>query len=356
MCQPAFLMRLLLPNKACYSRTRPVTLESDAYDDFHFLITGGYASTFVFAILEILDSKKKGMLWNSRLYCFGKYEICSLKIILNLTNRTTPLAAISFVGLFTSLIITLHWIPPVNSVFDHPVEAPRLIQWLTTTPLLTFMMYSLDVRSDSDVMLLWFSVCLQQFSVLCGIVANFTTNYTVGVIFMVFAAGSVVWIIASAFLAFRRIGAVVEEAQRNEEDASAAAARESGNKPTKQVMLRELKPEKISSILASEENLGVIISFQITLYSAFFWALTAAVFFSGLFRVLSPELESALQSFVDLLMKCFYAQALCSSHGYVLSPEGILMKLLLLEEKAHATFRQVQYILCTSRSSKGIIF
>lgn len=204
------------------------------------------------------------------------------------------------------------------------------------------MMYSLDVRSNSDVMLLWFSVCLQQFSVLCGIVANFTTNYTIGVIFMVFAAGSVVWIIAGAFLAFRRIGAVVEEAQRNELIASASATtRESGNKPTKHVLLKELKPEKISSILASEENLGVIISFQITLYSAFFWALTAAVFFSGLFRVLSPELESALQSLVDLLMKCFYAQALCSSHGYVLSPEGILMKLLLLEEKAHATFRQV---------------
>lgn len=38
---------------------------------------------------------------------------------------------------------------------------------------------------------------------------------------------------------------------------------------------------KISEILKSEENIGAMIAFQLSLYSSFFWILTAIVFFSG---------------------------------------------------------------------------
>ena len=38
---------------------------------------------------------------------------------------------------------------------------------------------------------------------------------------------------------------------------------------------------KISEILKSEENIGAMIAFQLSLYSSFFWVLTAIVYFSG---------------------------------------------------------------------------
>ena len=106
---------------------------------------------------------------------------------------------------------------------------------------------------------------------------------------------------------------------------------------------------KISEILKSEENIGAMIAFQLSLYSSFFWVLTAIVYFSGnhqhysfdawrlvftisvsvgLSGVISPEMESLCQCSVDLLMKCFYAYALCSSHSAILSPEGRFLPIL----------------------------
>ena len=43
---------------------------------------------------------------------------------------------------------------------------------------------------------------------------------------------------------------------------------------------------KISEILKSEENIGAMIAFQLSLYSSFFWVLTAVVFFSGTLSLL----------------------------------------------------------------------
>jgi hypothetical protein len=82
-------------------------------------------------------------------------------------------------------------------------------------------------------------------------------------------------------------------------------------------------------------------SFKLAVFSSFFWTCTAGCFLCGTFKLLSPDNECLLQSIVDLIMKCFYSQVLCSSHGAVLSPEGILMRLLILEESANAAFRQV---------------
>lgn len=87
--------------------------------------------------------------------------------------------------------------------------------------------------------------------------------------------------------------------------------------------------------------MGATLSFQLLFYSTFLWIAVAIVFFCGLFKVIPPEMEHLLHSFVDLVMKSLYAQVLCTSHGTVLSPEGLLMRLLVLEERANAAFRQV---------------
>eukprot|EP01035_Chromulina_nebulosa_P019254 gene19254-25108_t len=60
----------------------------------------------------------------------------------------------------------------------------------------------------------------------------------------------------------------------------------------------------------------------------------------GVFGYLSHTSESILQTIFDCFSKGLYARVLCSSHLAALSPEGILGRMLYMEEQANASIRQ----------------
>jgi hypothetical protein len=189
-------------------------------------------------------------------------------------------------------------------------------------PLLMFMTFSLDIRSSTDQTLLYVYVIAQQISVVTGCMANLTTNYTLAVILLVISCVSFLSIYVAVYFSFRRINIIASD----ELKLSSAST---------------IRADRLSQILSKVENVGIVISFQLSLYCATFWTIIAVTYFLGVFNIYDHTTEACIQAAVDVLTKCLYTQVLCSSHGAVLSPEGILMRLLILEERANAAFRQV---------------
>ena len=173
-----------------------IQLRND-YCYLHHMITGAYGGTLALTIVQIIDFEKTGLLWNARYYCF---------------------ATITTIGFWTSLTISQQWFPYHYNAFQQIIIIPRLLQWLCTTPTLMFVMYSLDVRTADDENLIWISVASQQFSIISGLISNLTHNYTVAVIFIVFAPLSVLFVIIFTYYCFRRIGFIVASATASEDE------------------------------------------------------------------------------------------------------------------------------------------
>jgi hypothetical protein len=49
--------------------------------------------------------------------------------------------------------------------------------------------------------------------------------------------------------------------------------------------------------------------------------------------------EALLHSVLNILDKCLYVRVLSSGHGTAVSPEGLLTRMLILEERANASIR-----------------
>ena len=177
------------------------------YSYLHHMITGAYGGTLALTIVQIIDFEKTGLLWNARYYCF---------------------ATITLIGFWTSLTISQEWFPLYYNAFHQVITIPRLLQWLCTTPTLMFVMYSLDVRTPDDENLIWISVASQQFSIISGLISNLTENYTIAVIFMVFAPLSVLFVIIFTYYCFRRIGFIVASATASEDEDIHVRAQQGG--------------------------------------------------------------------------------------------------------------------------------
>ena len=219
------------------------------------------------------------------------------------------------------------------------------------------MTFSLDIRDFDDLVSLWVHVILQQLSVITGCFANITSNYTLAVILLVLSCLSFSSIYIAVYFSFRRIEFITKETVINENYAqNRQIPVEISHIKTNQIM-QELTPIKISQILSKVENIGVTMSFQLVLICAFCWTIIAITYFVGLFHFISDDTDACIQAAVDFLTKCCYVQVLCTTHGAVLSPEGIrlvfilvrmsyisgiLIRLLVLEEKANAAFKQVR--------------
>jgi hypothetical protein len=94
----------------------------------------------------------------------------------------------------------------------------RLLEWTALVPMLMFMTFSLDIRTDNDMINLWILTISQQFSVFTGCFANLTSNYTVAVILLVLSCVSFCTIYIALYQTFRRIEYVTNEAVLSEEE------------------------------------------------------------------------------------------------------------------------------------------
>ena len=314
--------------KASYAGTapfafpKPVELD-EASSGFHYFTTGAFGAAVALVFMQLLDAEKKGPSWNAQLYCA---------------------LLINCIALFGQFGVAYHIVHPVENIFGRVVLIPRLLEWVSLVPMLMFMTFSLDVRTNEDVLRLWAYTIIQQFSVVCGCYANLTDNYTFAVVLLVLSSVAFLSIYVAVYFAFRRIESVTMEAMAEEERNTPINPKRRSSSSFElesDRVLRRMTPIKISEVLASVENVGVTMSFQLTLYCAIFWTVIAIVYFLGVFNIIDSNTEACIQAAVDFMTKCVYVQVLATSHGTVLSPEGVLMRLLILEERANAVFRQV---------------
>lgn len=197
-------------------------------------------------------------------------------------------------------------------------------------PMLMVMTFSLDIRDFDDLVTLWIHVILQQLSVFTGCFANITTNYTLAVILLVLSCLSFSSIYIAVYFAFRRIEFITKQSVIHENySQNHQMSVDVSHIKTNQIM-QELTPLKISQILSKVENVGVTMSFQLVLICAFCWTIIAGTYFIGLFHLISDDTDACIQAGVDFLTKCCYVQILCTTHGAVLSPEGIKTTFLMI--------------------------
>jgi hypothetical protein len=104
------------------------------------------------------------------------------------------------------------------NVFGRHMFVMRLLEWTALVPMLMFMTFSLDIRTDNDMINLWILTISQQFSVFTGCFANLTSNYTVAVILLVLSCVSFCTIYIALYQTFRRIEYVTKEAVLSEEE------------------------------------------------------------------------------------------------------------------------------------------
>lgn len=113
-----------------------------------YLLTGAHVASVCQVYIQIVETPRKELLWNARLYA---------------------MLAIGLVGSITSVIISLGLVPNHKNAFGQDVQLPRLIQWLSTTPSIVFMLFSLDIRGDDDVLLMYAAAVANQFCIIGGI-------------------------------------------------------------------------------------------------------------------------------------------------------------------------------------------
>jgi bacteriorhodopsin len=71
-------------------------------------------------------------------------------------------------GALTSLLITIEIVPTITNAFGQTIHLPRIIQWVSTAPMMMFMLVTLDVRNQDDALVMWVSSLAQQLCVICG--------------------------------------------------------------------------------------------------------------------------------------------------------------------------------------------
>jgi hypothetical protein len=99
--------------------------------------------------------------------------------------------------------------------------------------------------------------------------------------------------------------------------------------------------KETDDILVAVKNVGVIIASKLALYCAVTWLLMLVVTVLAHRHRISHFHEALLHSVLDILDKCLYVRVLCSGHGTAVSPEGLLTRMLILEERANASIRLV---------------
>jgi bacteriorhodopsin len=231
-----------------------------------------------------------------------------------------------------------------------------VVRWgkkLAISPVLLAMMHSLDVRSDDDMYFLVASAVIQVIGVMCGFSANIVSSTELAYALMatqLLCNMQIIYIFVRSMRRYRFLTLVMTEAN---DDPS----------PLRQLINTKLRENKGESsvkapqkqeqddILGAVKNVGVVIALKLSVYCCVTWTMHLAVILLGLAGAVSHYQEACLVTFLDMLDKCLYVRVLCSGHGTAISPEGLLARMLILEERANASIRLVscQVYLCKLR-------
>ena len=322
------------------------------------LVTSGvFISSFFIHILQGLESEVKDSIRTVPIYC------------------TAVINLIAFISHFS---MSQGLFPTVTSVWGRASHVSRWGEWISLVPFLMIMMNSIDVRDKNDVYFMFLSTLLQLFSVITGAIASFTTNVLLAYLLMILSCVSYSHIFYCAYRAIQRYKQFTRLVNSNRNffnrsshnhnssssDSTPTAAKVDSNSIdtrdqnivndndvtiTNEFLSSEeesneshfiSKSMSTKDIILHVEQVGTLMSIKLTVYCALTWTIKVGIYGLGCLNLISHEFEAISQSVMDCVSKCFYARILCTSHGSALSPEGLLGRMLRMEENANASIRQ----------------
>ena len=307
--------------------------EDQAFRSLCFAFSGAFAASFIFQLMQLFDSSVKGSLRSAPVYVT---------------------AVINLVSFLTYLAMAHALFPVIVSSAGRMSHVIRWGQWIAIAPVLMVMMHSLDVRNDSDMTFLNVSVVVQIAALLSGFYASYVQSRPLANVLLAVQGlcnCQIMYILLRSMHRYRLV-----------KNSMAGSGEESSQSPLQQMIASKLQskgrlssqyspvPDKPSSptpkegtedILAAVKNVGVIIAFKLAVYCSITWLLMLAITVLGLLGQLTHFQEAVLHSILDIIDKCLYVKVLCSGHGTAVSPEGLLTRMLILEERANASIRLV---------------
>ena len=309
--------------------------EDQAFRSLCFAFSGAFAASFIFQLMQLFDSSVKGSLRSAPVYVTAVINLVSFLTYLSMANGIFPVI-LSSAGRMSHVI--------------------RWGQWIAIAPVLMVMMHSLDVRNQSDVTFLNVSVVIQVAAIVSGFYASYVESRQLANVLLIVQGlcnCQIVYIVLRSMHRYRLVknsmaGSIEEKSSQSPLQQMIASKLQSKGRLSAQY---SPLPDKTSSapapkegtedILAAVKNVGVIIAFKLAVYCCITWLLMLAITAMGLLNRLTHFQEAVLYSILDIVDKCLYVKVLCSGHGTAVSPEGLLTRMLILEERANASIRLV---------------
>jgi len=330
---------------------RDITFDIDSFELVSHLTTGVFATLLILHLLQLLECDIRHSYRLPAVYCTS---------------------VINFIAFFSHLSMARGWSPMVISRFGRISHVVRWGEWLSVAPALMIMMHSINIRSKRDLKLLWESTIFQSISVALGGYSSFTQNIYSALILLGLSCifyCHIYYVVYRAYQSYKilvstnnlrkmklfnepKINKETNNIRRNIKSKSdeilstnnsphhSGTATPTNISPFNTSNLSTNDDISTRQILEEFEMVGAIISVKLAVYCTITWTLKVIIYMLGVLGYLSHTSESILQTIFDCFSKGLYARVLCSSHVAALSPEGILGRMLYMEEQANASIRQ----------------
>ena len=224
---------------------------------------------------------------------------------------------------------------PRHVMFDGRVfHSARWAEWCALVPLLMVLMHALnfDPNGDEDAPVLDAaavrSIVAQEASTVLGCACSLwdpPAPVALACLLLSTAAYCHIFVVLGDVLA--KAKAAYDEKREDRK----------GDRPAKSFS---------RDVAAAGRRLRLARAALLTVVCAGTWTLFVVVYFSGLFRLVSPLYEGLLYNVVDVVAKCLYAGALGAAHSRALSPEHALRRLLQFEVEATTQRRRfLRYVM-----------
>lgn len=202
------------------------------------------------------------------------------------------------------------------------------------------MMNSIDVRSRGDFLFLWEATLIQVVSIVTGAIASLTQSWDLALILMVISCSCYAHIYYVLYRTIIRYRNLVNE------DVSKRRLRDKeyltfSNREVDDSLSRRTDRLLPINIIQQVEFSNSTMALKLATFCTVTWTIKIGIYAAGVFNLISQTQEAVSQSIMDCVSKSIYARVLCSSHISVLSPEGLLARILRMEERANASIRQV---------------
>jgi hypothetical protein len=303
----------------CAKESNNIEFDNDMFKYVSIITSSILFSSFLAQVLQLFDHDVRHSFRFTSVYCT---------------------AVINIIATTAHYSMARGWFPTVISIFGRVNHVARWGEWASLVPLLMVMMNSIDIRNSSDARLLVYAALCQLFSVVFGGVASLSPNRPLAFVLMAISCILFLHIFYVLWRALHRYNQLIRHKYKSFHP-----------KYMSQRNFDQIDNLSTKDVIEQIELMTATLSVKLVIACTITWTIKVALYGLGVMNLISHTQEAILQSVMDCVSKSLYARTLCTAHGAAMSPEGLLRKMLLIEEQANASIRQV-----SNHHSSSILF